>query len=337
MTKAQPTQPAGTLWRMLPGLLVTALAVASLVYLVDLEELGQALATVRLSILPPVLLCFGGTLITRSLAWRTILQERASFKDSFLTLNQGYLLNNVLPFRLGELGRALLLGNRIGLPFWQVLSSIVVERVFDLGVAAGLLMATLPLVVGAEGAYTAAWAAGGLVLVGLAALFLMAAKPELVTQVLERLTGRWPRLQSWLGDKLQQFLQGIEALRSPARFLKVAGFMLLTWVLNVGWYYLLMLSFFPEATWLWAAFSIGIVSVGVALPSSPAYVGVLEAAMVAALSLFGADPATALAYALVSHVIYVVVTGLLGVYGFWQQGQSLGAVYTQLLNRSGAK
>ncbi|MCW5876614.1 MAG: flippase-like domain-containing protein [Anaerolineales bacterium] len=323
--------------RMLPGLLVTALAIAALLYFVDLGELRHAFDAVRLDVLPPVLLLFAGTLTARALAWRTILVEQAGFKDSFLALNQGYLLNNVLPFRLGELGRALLLGQRIDLPFWQVFSSIVVERVFDLGIAAGLLLATVPLVVGGEAAYQAAWISGCLVLAGFAALFALAANPDGVSALLNRLTTRWPRAQAWLGEKLGQFLQGLPALRSPARFLKVAGLMLLTWALNIAWYYVLMRSFFPESNWLWAAFSIGVVSVGVALPSSPAYVGVLEAAMVAALSLFGADPAHALAYAIVSHVIYLILTGVLGIYGFWQQGQSLGGVYNQLLNRSGAK
>jgi uncharacterized membrane protein YbhN (UPF0104 family) len=113
--------------------------------------------------------------------------------------------------------------------------------------------------------------------------------------------------------------------------------MLLTWAFNIAWYFVLMRSFFPEATWVWAVFSIGVASVGVALPSSPAYIGVLEAALVGSLSLFGADEAVALAYALVAHILYLVITGVIGIVGFLQQGQSLGQVYNQLRSRSEAK
>ena len=113
--------------------------------------------------------------------------------------------------------------------------------------------------------------------------------------------------------------------------------MLLTWAFNVGWYYVLLSSFFPEATWLWALFSIAVASIGVALPSSPAYIGVLEAALVGSLSLFGADEATALAYAVVAHILYIVLTGVFGIIGFWQEGQSFGDVYRQLMSRSAAK
>lgn len=316
---------------MLPGLLVTAVAVVALLYFVDLGELQLALSRVNLGVLPLVTLLFLGTLGSRAMAWRTTLIEQASLKDTFFVLNQGYLLNNVLPFRLGELGRALLLGGRTGMRFWRVLSSIVIERVFDLAIAAGLLLGTLPLVIGADWARSAALVAAILVVVGFVFLFVMASRPQWATSILKAVTKPWPKLQAWLVEQLGHFLEGLSALRDGWRFLRVAFWMALTWGFNIAWYYVLMLSFFPEATWLWVLFSIAVASVGVALPSSPAYVGVLEAALVGSLTLFGADEATALAYALVAHVLYFAITGILGLIGFWQQGQSLGDVYGQLM------
>ena len=124
------------------------------------------------------------------------------------------MLNNVLPFRLGELGSALLLSGRVSLPFWQVLSSVVVERVFDLGIAAGLLLGTLPLVVGADWAYSAALVAGALVVIGFVLLFFMASRPEWVRGFLRRVSGRWPRLQTWLEEQASHFLEGLSALRT---------------------------------------------------------------------------------------------------------------------------
>ena len=323
--------------RMLPGLLVTALALAALYYLVDLEALQRALSLADYRWLPLVVTLFFGTLAARAKAWRTILEERASFKECFIVLNQAYLLNNVLPFRLGELGRALLLGQRVGLSFWRVLSTVIVERVFDLAIAAGLLLSTFPLVVGAQWAQPAALVAAGLVGVAFAALFMMASQPRTARRFVERLAKPWSRAQVWLADKLSSFLEGLAALKEARRFLRVAFWMLLAWFFNVAWYFALMRSFFPEARWLWAFFSIAVASLGVALPSSPAYIGVLEGALVGALSLFGIDPAISLAYALVAHLIYFVITGLLGIYGFWQQGQSLGKVYRQLLARPSEK
>lgn len=330
---AKIVQSASILVRMLPGLVVTAVAVIALVVLVDLDQMKDALALADYRVLPFVLLLFFGTLLARSMAWRTVLMEQPRFRDCFLALNQGYLLNNILPFRLGEFGRALLIGERVGIRFWRALSSIVVERVFDLGLAAGLLFATLPLVVGADWARSAAGITAGVVVIGFAVLFVMARRPELFTRMVERITRPVPKLSHWLKDKLASFLEGLSALKSATRFLQVAFWMLLTWFFNVAWYYILMRGFFPEATWLWAFFSIAVASVGVAIPSSPAYIGVFESVLVGAMSLFGVDPAISLAYAVVAHIIYFVIVGVIGVIGFWQQGESLGKVYNQLLSR----
>lgn len=333
MTKKRTAKTASTFVRMLPGLLVTVLALAALYFFVDLDELRTAFTLGDYRWLPLVVLLFFGTLFSRTFAWRTILKEQAGFWECFLVLNQAYLLNNVLPFRLGELGRAVILSNRSKLSFWHVLSTIVVERVFDLGIAAGILLATVPLVVGSDWARPAALVAIGLVLAGFVVLFLMASRPKVARNLIRLLTKPWPKLGKWVNDKAGAFLEGLSALREPSRFLRVAFWMLLTWFFNIAWYYLLLRSFLPEATWLWAVFSIGVASMGVALPSSPAYIGVLETALVGALSLFGVDPAVSLAYAVVAHVLYFVVTGALGVVGFWRQGESLSRVYQKLLAR----
>ncbi len=334
------TATPGIWVRMLPGLVITAIAVLALIYLVDFDQMRDALAKMDYGALPFTVLLFFGTLVSRSMAWRTVLMEQARFRDSFLVLNQGYLLNNILPFRLGELGRALLIGERVGIRFWRALSSIVVERVFDLGIAAGLLFATFPWVVGADWARSAAIVTLAIVVIGFVMLFVMARRPGLFTRLVERITSPLPKLSHWLKDKLASFLEGLSALKSAQRFLTVAFWMLLTWFFNVAWYYVLMRSFFPDqnnggpATWLWAAFSIAVASLGVALPSSPAYIGVFEAALVLALGRgFGANESTVLAYAIVAHVLYFVITGIIGVIGFWQQGESLGEVFKKLLSR----
>ncbi len=328
-----PAQDHNFVKRLLPGLLVSALAIYLLAGFIDVGELSQAFTLVDLRWLPWVLLMFMGTISSRAKAWRTILEERVSFKDSFLVLNQGYLLNNVLPFRLGEIGRAMLLGESSGLGFWRVLSSVVVERVFDVGFAAILLLIGLPNVINADWLGSVVQVALVLVVIGFGLLFSLAVYPEIAKRLLTRFTQPWPKLQNWVLEKMDAFLAGLAPLKNFRRFLQVSFWMLLTWAFNVAWYFLLLLAFFPLAEWLWALFVVGVGSVGVALPSSPAYIGVLEGAIVAALSLFGVEASEALAFALMAHAIYFVLTGLLGAIGFAQQGQSIGRIYRKLMAR----
>ena len=84
-------------------------------------------------------------LVVRALAWKALVADRATLSQTFLTINEGYLLNNFLPFRLGEVARAFLLGNKTGLGFWQVFPTVVIERFMDLGMAVGLLLVSADL------------------------------------------------------------------------------------------------------------------------------------------------------------------------------------------------
>lgn len=313
--------------RLAAGVLFSALALWIILRNVDLEQTYAALQAMDLRYLPPALLLFIGTISVRSLAWRTILEEKISFSRAFFTENEGYFLNNVLPFRLGEVGRAVVLNLATGLSFWEVLSTIVVERIFDMAIMAGLLLSTLVFVSGAAWALNAGLLVGGLVVVGFVLLFYIARNPEWVERIYKKLTSRWPRLQEWGAEKLGLFLQGLHTLRQPRRFAKVVVLMLVTWVLNISWYWVLLQAFIPEAEFLWAAFSVGVASLGIAVPSTPGYIGVFELATVTALGLFSISESDALAYALVSHALYLVVTVVIGLVGFGRESISVREIF----------
>lgn len=330
MSEYQTTEPTNQAikWpRLAAGVVLSALALWVILRSVDLQQTLAAWQEMDLRYFPPALLFFFGTIFTRSVAWRTILGNKISIKKAFFTENEGYFLNNVLPFRLGEVGRAIILNLTTPLSFWEVFSTIIVERIFDMGIMAGLLLTTLGFVSGGEWALNAALLVGGLVVVGFFALFLAARSPEWVENLFTRLTARWPRLQQWGAEKIKLFLQGLQTLRQPKRFALVVFLMLVTWLFNIAWYWFLLKAFVPEAKFMWAAFSVAVGSLGVAVPSTPGYIGVFEFATVTALGLLSISESDAFAYALVSHALYLVVTVLLGLVGFSRESISVRDVF----------
>ncbi|KAA3643124.1 MAG: UPF0104 family protein [Chloroflexi bacterium] len=337
MTTEQTTTPAtaaGDWKRIVPGILISIIAIGALLYFADLEKVIEAVRNVDYRLIIVAGILFIVTVAARAVAWRTILQEQVSYSRIFWTLNEGYLLNNILPFRLGELGRAFLLSRTSDLRFWQVLSSIVVERVFDVAMMATLLLTTLPFVIGADWAWNAAVVAAALVVVGFVTLYLAARYPQTVLSIFDRVLGGVERLHSFGRPKAEAFLEGLGALTDLRRFLKVLFWMALMWFINVTWYFVLLRAFLPDSIFLWAAFLVGVSALGVAVPSSPAYVGVLEAAIVGALALFGVDGSVAFAYAVVAHTIYFVITVSLGTFALVRDGASLGQLYADIRNRA---
>ncbi len=83
-------------------------------------------------------------MFVRAKAWQTLLRDRPTYKDVLYSAGEGYLLNNFLPFRLGELGRAFLLSRKSGLQFGEIIPTIVIERIVDLAFSAVILCLPYP-------------------------------------------------------------------------------------------------------------------------------------------------------------------------------------------------
>jgi len=293
--------------------------------LIDWPDFVDALTKANVRYLLLALPIYIVSYMVRSRGWYILLMGEAPYKLVYLTEQAGYLMNNVLPFRLGELGRAALLG-RHGLGFWRVFSTIIVERAFDMIIAAGLLIGSLALIVNVPGAQQVGIVVGLIVLAGMYALYLLARSQARILIWFDRLGKRWPRLVDLGRERLTSFLTGLTPLTDFRRFVRVLLWIGASWGMAILAHYLIMLAFIPQATLLWMVFAISVAMIGVALPSSPGFIGVYEAAYVGALSVFGVSYESALAFALVDHVYYIGLTGIVGAYALFREGLSLSQV-----------
>jgi hypothetical protein len=333
-----PSLSKQDLRKIIPGILISLLALAAIFYLVDVQRLIEALRLADYRLIFMLLVVTLLWVFVRSIVWRTLLQERAPLSMVFLTLNEGYVLNNLLPLRLGEVGRAFLLSRKARLGFLQVFSTVLIERALDVAMAAGVLLGTLPFVVGGNFAWQAAILVGGTVIIGLFMLHLLARNQSWAFRQYERWSGRLPVIEKTLKpSQLEALFEGLRALVDGRRFLRVLLWMLLNWGIAILQFYILMRAFFPQAELVWATLSLGVMAMGVAVPSSPGAVGVLEISIMGALSVFGVDPSTALAAALTAHLTNYLVTGLIGAFAFLKDGLTLTGVFREVRQVSSTK
>lgn len=318
--------------RWLPGLIISALAIWLLISLSNWQEVIQVVSVMKLNWLFPALIIFVISAGMRALSWRFLLQNKASYGRVFLVLNQGYLLNNIFPFRLGELGRAFLLSQATTLSGFFVLSTIVIERAYDLTIAAGLLLATLPFVLGVEIGASIAYTVLVVVLLGLVAMYIFARNRDGIKAKLNDFGQSRPTFKERILPAIGSFLDGLGALARWDQFLLSVFFMLLSWFFGAMVLYFLSLSFGVEVEAWWIGFVLGVISLGIAIPSAPAGLGVYEVAMVGAFSILGVPASQALAIALVAHLIQISITGFVGIYGIFRDGETLAGLYQRLLN-----
>jgi uncharacterized protein (TIRG00374 family) len=327
--EVQPQTKGGTWQRLLPGLLISLVTLGAVLYFADLEQLVAYLRQADYRFVLLGLLCSFLWLLVRALAWRALLQDQASYRDTLFSYSEGYLINNLFPFRLGEAARAFLLGRKAHLSFWQVLPTILIERALDLAFAAGLLLVTLPFVVEMSWARPAAFLSGGLVAAGLVVLYLSARNREKALGIFEWFAARVPLVRKLGGRIVPSTLDGLAVLTDSRTFFRALFWITLNWVIAVAQYWLVLAAFVPGPPLLWAMFSLGVAAMGLAAPSAPGGVGVLDAAIWGAFSAVGLDASLALAFSVTIHLIQYAVS-LFGVYALAVDGLSLFGLYHRL-------
>jgi uncharacterized protein (TIRG00374 family) len=316
----------GTQLRLIIGIAISLVALAILIIFIDEKQVAAAIRQVNILAVAPLIFLLVFALLCRAYAWRIILSEKVSLSKSFLIINAGYLVNTILPFRVGELARVFLL-LPAGFGFWTAILTILVERIFDLGFALSLFFIGLPFALDFSQDVFFLYLLVGFVVLTMVILILLVRNKEKVIQWLENLNVPGARFKSRLIELIRSVLSGLETLSDPLKLAKVFIGMTLSWGLSLVFQYLLLKAFIPEAHMIMAVFAIGAVAIGISIPSSPGNIGLYEASITIALMAFGVDRSIAFSYALTSHILNLIVTTIFGVFGLVREGYSLRDVW----------
>jgi hypothetical protein len=249
-------------------------------------------------------------------------------------MNAGYLLNNVFPFRLGEVGRALLLDNPEGPSALEAFSSVIVERVFDVFLAAVFVLIMLPRVLAGDTQQNVIYIAISVAVLGILALYLIARHRNHILVWLERWGKKAAFIDRWVKPKAAQILEGLSVLSNPRLFLLAFGSLFISWMLAFVQNFVVFRTLYPNPPFWWMIFVLSIGTFGIALPSGPAGLGVFEGAMVAGFALLGVDAELGFAHAIIIHAVSIVYNNIFGLIGLHLRGEALVDLYQRSIRRS---
>jgi uncharacterized protein (TIRG00374 family) len=273
----------------------------------------------------------------RTIRWRLILRDAGGQPLPWLPLWHataiGFMANNLLPARAGEVARAYVAGREMPVRFTTALGSVGVERVFD-----ALIMLALMAVAIAAPSFPANTVVQGRSLSGLAtaaavifgAILLLALvvvhRPAPWLALLGRITHRL--LPTRIADRLTHWAEGIveglSVLKSPARFAGVVLWSLVLWGTNAAAFAVCFRAFGLPVPLEAALLLQGIIGFGVAVPSTPGFVGVFEAATRITLGIYAVDASRAVSYALTYHLTTFLPITLLGLWSLSRLHLRLG-------------
>ncbi len=324
------------------GILISLLSLGALFLLLDMEQVLQSLrGTDWRGAILAMTICQLSFMALRAWRWRMILENKIRFWPLFHAQNIGYLVTNLLPFRLGDLVRSYLVGlepEKSGVDMAKSLSTVALERVLDLLVIVLFFGAAIPLVpalpegMGATGTLFSVAAVGAFVV-----MLLAAANRSRSLRLARRVLDRVERLdtESWLGW-ISSFLDGFTALTRWRLLLPLFALSLLLWLTILVGYYVGLWGIWPQVTWSAAALTVCAAAFGISLPSSPSALGVYHLAVVGGLSVFSLAENAAASFAFVYHAMMVLVNVTMGLIGLWQSGRSLGLVVNTVQDLSQA-
>ena len=331
-------------WQFWLGLGVSVVLLLVLVWQVDLTEMRDALAEANYIYLAPAIVLYFVAVYFRAVRWRYLLSplKLLSVPRLYPVVVIGYMANNLLPARLGELVRSYYLARRERINASSALGTVAVERVYD-GVTllawaavAGPALWLLGEFDGASDTSRTTWLVLALLTIALfvgalAILTCLAAVPRFMS-LLDRLIGLVPvRFRPKAQELAQTFVEGLSILNSPRKHLGLFLLSLPVWGFEAAMYLLIGHSFGIDDYFGSAGILVLVVvlvtatsNLATAVPISIGGIGTFEVVAQQTLMALGVGVTVAGTYAVFLHLVALwLPVNVVGLALMWQQNLSL--------------
>lgn len=325
------------------GLAVSILALYLAFRNVPFNDLVIYLASINYVWIPPAVVVVLLSFALRAYRWKIILESagKIGFWQSFHPLMIGFMINCILPGRVGEVARPAILQKKENIPFTTGLATVAAERVFDVGmliILFAVILATIQIDPNLDivfGKYhlnkTTLMTVGKgtfelllLLIIGIAMVAFNKTR-NVIKDLITRMPGMFffagpdlkKKIQKKICDPLVSIVEnlatGFKLVKYPMKICACFSLSVAIWGLAAFSYFLVSLGC-PgiELSFIEITAIMVIICFFIALPSVPGYWGIWEAGGVFALLLFGVSSKDAAGFTLANHAIQIIPVILVG-------------------------
>jgi len=301
-----------TLWL---GLVISVLFLYLALLNVQFAQIRSALGQVDWGLLFLAAVIFMVSFSVRAVRWSYILRpvRPVGLFSVFSLLSIGFMANNVLPARLGELVRAYFLARKTGIRKSLSLATIVLERLSDF--AALLLSALLVTVIfSMPPAVEKIGIAAGLIFAFFIVLLVFVhLREEATLGLFDRLMSLLPaNRKEAMMERVNAFVKGLVIIRTASGFLWIFTLSLCVWALWAVALHFTLLAFHIQVPFAARLLILAVVNLGALIPSSPGYVGPYHYLCWVCLSVYGIEKGMAFSFSMVLHALWYVPLTCLG-------------------------
>lgn len=321
-------------WRVLLGLLVSAGFLAYAFRGQDYGLIRDSIKQADYTFMIPAICCYIVGVAIRACRWKILLKPIVDVPTrEIVPINAvGFMANNILPLRTGELVRSYIVSQKYGVRKTAALATIAVERIFDgLTMLGFILTAATVVSLTSELRHIAiiAFVLFAVVLIGLCLLTLGG---NLRDRLLQIALGPLPTPVADRVERMaESMLSGLGILRRKTDLAFVAGLSIVAWLFEASTYWWVSRAFGVELTSVMGVpetlLTTGIANLATLIPSGPGYVGTFENGVGLVLNnALGVSKTLALTYAIVLHALLFFPVTLWGAFEWWRQHLSLRTV-----------
>lgn len=301
-------------------------------------EVGRALASVRPGWVALAALLVVIDFYARAGRWALLVRHfdrAAPLRDLWRATTIGNALNTVLPLRLGDVVRPMIVALKRQIPVATVLTTVVVERLLDAFGVVGAMLVVLGLIDrGTAGVALERVREWGLpaVLTAVVGLALVLALSSPRARVLAKgaislaapsARARWYRLYL-------QLRAGLAPARAPLRLMGGLAATAVVWAFTVLTIAAVLASLDIDLPVVASIFVAVALTVSITVPQAPGYLGLFQVVLAETLALWGATRAEAQAAALVLWAVYILPITAIGLVHGWLEAADLARVRAQL-------
>lgn len=301
--------------------------------------------------------------VLRAMRWQSIMSpiKKVSLVNMISATSIGYMANHILPARVGEIIRPAMIGKKENIKITSSLTTVVLERIFDL---VGLLVFTVVILMlipsqnksiqtaNTADSYNAAdtaqtdnayhndqdhegetpfidtlkkwigvFAGAGMAVITFLSIFIII--PEKITRTLHRLFSIFPdKISKKLMEFLDSFIAGLQILGNKKHVIWIMFLTICIWALGALFIYILSFSFDLGLPFTGSCFVAICIGFAVALPQAPGYIGVFHLATQKALEVFNIETVLSQSYAISLWALSIIPITIVGILFLWKEGIS---------------
>ncbi len=302
--------------QIIVGILVSVLSIYFVFRSVDFAVVFESIRNLNVTYVVIYIIITSSILSIRALRWEMFIPIKKNIRKSSIIAATyiGYMANNVLPAKLGEVVRVYILGEKEGVKKTVILASVVTERLFDLITAVIMLFISILFIPNLpKEVYYTAIVLFIISIIGVCFLVFLSFKRERALKIIRFFLRVFPEK---IAEKIEHFIisfvSGIGVKADMKSIIKIISYTIVYWSLQVFSAWILLRAFSLDVSYAGALFVVVITGFGFAIPSAPTGIGPIEAAAIFALSVLSVSYNVAASYAILSHVISIVTITLLG-------------------------